>query len=238
MTTATDPTPRRTAAAHRAAPSGNRLRRALRAAANPTLLCGIVAPFVVYELLSGRTSEATALAVGAAFPAAATLWTLVRTRRPDPVALMTLAGIVLGLLGALLFHSPLFLLLKESVVTGSIGLVFLSSLLAARPLTFLLSRSMMASTPAELAAFEASWDDDRIRSGHRRTTLQWGAALLLDAGVRTALAFVLAPGTLLAVSPFLAAAIIGPVVLVTLRRRRRAAARLAAARLAAARAQA
>jgi hypothetical protein len=230
MTTATDPTPQRTEPAHRAAPSAGRVRRALRAAANPTLLCGIVAPFVVYELLSGRTSEVTALAVGAAFPAAATLWTLLRTRRPDPIALMTLAGIVLGLVGALLFDSPLFLLLKESVVTGSIGLVFLGSLLAARPLTFVLARSMMATTQAERTAFEASWDDDRIRAGHRRTTLQWGAALLLDAGVRTALAFVLAPATLLAVSPFVAAAIIGPVALVTFRRRRRAAARLAATR--------
>jgi hypothetical protein len=89
---------------------------------------------------------------------------------------------------------------------------------------------MTASTPDELAAFEASWGEARIRSGHRRTTAQWGAALVLDAGLRAALAFVLAPGTLLAVSPFLAAAIIGPVALVTLRRRRRATARLAAAR--------
>jgi hypothetical protein len=228
--TATDTAPQRPVAGHRAAPAENRVRRALRAAANPTLLCGIVAPFVVYEILSGRTSEVTALAVGAAFPAGATLWTLVRTRRPDPIALMTLTGIVLGLVGSLVFDSPLFLLLKESVVTGSIGLVFLGSLLAARPLTWLLARSMTASTPAELAAFEASWGEARIRSGHRRTTAQWGAALVLDAGLRAALAFVLAPGTLLAVSPFLAAAIIGPVALVTVRRRRRAVARLAAAR--------
>jgi uncharacterized membrane protein (UPF0136 family) len=215
--------------AHRAEPTPGRVRQLLRHAANPTLVFGIVAPFAVYELLSGRTSEVTALAVGAVFPAAATLWTLVRTRRPDPIALMTLGGIVLGLLGALVFDSPLFLLLKESAVTGTIGLVFLGSLLVARPLTFALGRSMMATTSAERSAYDATWDVPGVRAGDRRTTLEWGAALVLDAGLRTVLAFVLAPGTLLAVSPFVAAAVIGPVALVTFRRRRRAAARMAAA---------
>ena len=85
--------------AHRAEPASSRARQLLRHAANPTLVFGIVAPFAVYELLHGRTSEVTALAVGAVFPAAATLWTLVRTRRPDPIALLTLGGIVLGLVG-------------------------------------------------------------------------------------------------------------------------------------------
>lgn len=216
--------------AHRATPSETPARRVLRHAANPTLVFGIVAPFVVYEILSGRTSDVTALAVGAAFPAGATLWTLVRTRRPDPIALMTLSGIVLGLIGALVFDSPLFLLLKESAVTGTIGLVFLGSLLAARPLTFALGRSMMATTPAERAAYDATWDVPGVRVGHRRTTLEWGAALVLEAGLRAALAFVVTPGTLLVVSPFLTAAVIGPVALVTFRRRRRAAGRMAVAR--------
>ncbi|HEY2222046.1 VC0807 family protein [Actinomycetospora sp.] len=213
-----------------AATTGGRVRRALRHAANPTLLCGVVAPFAVYELLSGRTSEVTALAVGAVFPAAATLWTLVRTRRPDPIALMTLAGIVVGLAGALLFASPLFLLLKESVVTGVVGLVFLGSLLAARPLTFIMGRTMMATTDAERSAFAATWDIGAVRAGHRRTTLQWGAALITDAALRAVLAFLVTPGTLLVVSPLIAAAVIGPVAIATLRRRRRAAARMAAAR--------
>ncbi len=215
--------------AHRAASSGNRARTLLRHAANPTLLLGVVAPFAVYELLHGRTSDVTALAVGAAFPAAATLWTLVRTRRPDPISLMTLAGIVLGLVGALLFDSPLFLLLKESVVTGTIGLVFLGSLLAARPLTFVMGRSMMATTDAERSAYDATWELAPVQAGHRRITLQWGAALVTDAAVRTVLAFVLTPGTLLAVSPLIAAVVIGPVAIMTLARRRRAAARMAAA---------
>ncbi|MCD2197424.1 septation protein IspZ [Actinomycetospora endophytica] len=227
--TAMETAPQHSAGAHRVAPAEatDRRRQFLRAAMNPTLLFGIVAPFVVYELLSGRTSVVTALAVGAVFPAAATLWTLIRTRRPDPIALMTLGGIILGLIGALIFDSPLFLLLKESVVTGTIGLVFLGSLLAARPLTFVLARSMMASTPAQSAALEASWDRATVRAGHRRTTIEWGTALVVEAGLRAALAFVLTPGTLLFVSPFLTAAVIGPVAIVTFRRRRRAAARLA-----------
>jgi hypothetical protein len=185
---------------------------------------------VVYEALSGRTSEGTALAVGAAFPAVATVWTLARTRRPDPVALMTLVGIVLGLIGALVFDSPLVLLLKESVVTGAFGLVFLGSLLATRPVTFALGRTTMATTPAEQEAYDATWHSPGVRAGHRRTTLEWGVAFLVDAGGRAVLAMFLTPGMVLLVSPILAAAVLGPVALATLRRRRRAAARLSAAR--------
>jgi hypothetical protein len=216
--------------AHAATPAQSGARRLLRHVVNPTVLLGVVAPIVAYDVLSGHTSDVTALSIGAAFPAAATLWTLVRTRRPDPAALMTLTGIALGLVGALVFDSSLFLLLKDSAITGGFGVVFLGSLLAARPITFALGRTMIATTPAEREAYDATWDNPAVRAGHRRTTAQWGAAFLLDAGLRAVLAFVLAPGTLLVVSPLLAAAVLGPVALVTVRRRRRAAARMAAAR--------
>jgi hypothetical protein len=227
--TAAGTAPEHTGPAARTATTASRARRVLLHTA-PTLLFGLIAPIVTYDLLSPHTSEVTALSVGAVFPAAATLWTLVRTRRPDPVALMTLAGIVLGLIGALAFDDGLFLLLKESVVTGAFGLIFLGSLLAARPITFALGRTMMATTPGEREAYDALWDHPGVRAGHRRTTSEWGAAFLLDAGLRAVLAFVLAPGTLLVVSPLLAAAVLGPVALATVHRRRRAAARMAATR--------
>jgi hypothetical protein len=231
--TATGTAPERTGPAHRDAPATGRARRVLRHAA-PTLLLGVVAPIVAYDLLSEHASDVTALSVGAAFPAAATLWSLARTRRPDPVTLMTLAGIVLGLIGALLFDGSMFLLLRESAVTGAFGLVFLGSLLAARPVTFAVARAMMATTPAERSVFDAGWERPLVRAGHRRTTLEWGVAFLVEATGRAVLAFLLTPGTLLLVSPLLSAAVLGPVALATVRRRRRAVARLAAERAAAA----
>jgi hypothetical protein len=229
--TATGTAPERTGPAHRVASPIHRARRVLRHAA-PTLVLGVIAPIVTYDLLSGHTSDVTALSVGAAFPAAATLWSLARTRRADPVALMTLAGIVLGLVGALLFDSSMFLLLRESVVTGAFGLVFLGSLLAARPVTFAVARATMATTPAERSEFDAGWERPLVQAAHRRTTLEWGVAFLVEAAGRAVLAFVLTPGTLLLVSPLLTAAVLGPVALATVRRRRRAVARLAAARAA------
>jgi hypothetical protein len=229
--TATGTAAERTGPAHRVASPIHRARRVLRHAA-PTLVLGVIAPIVTYDLLSGHTSDVTALSVGAAFPAAATLWSLARTRRADPVALMTLAGIVLGLVGALLFDSSMFLLLRESVVTGAFGLVFLGSLLAARPVTFAVARATMATTPAERSEFDAGWERPLVQAAHRRTTLEWGVAFLVEAAGRAVLAFVLTPGTLLLVSPLLTAAVLGPVALATVRRRRRAVARLAAARAA------
>jgi hypothetical protein len=78
--------------------------------------------------------------------------------------------------------SPRFLLLRESLVSGMIGIVFLGSLLLPRPLAYYLARSTVAKqSPQELNTFEVAWPKPRfVRTMYVMT---WG--LGFGIGVRS-----------------------------------------------------
>jgi hypothetical protein len=183
------------------------------------LLVNALAPFATYEILTARgVSELAALAAGALFPLAAVSISVVRTRRLDPFAAVTLASIAVGLIGGLVFDSPHFLLVKESVITATIGLAFLASLAARRPLIFVFARRMVDDP----AAMEQRWSQPQGRRPFRIITLVWGVALVAEAAARIALSFVVTPGVLMLVSPLLAVVTLGSVTAWTLHRRREA----------------
>jgi hypothetical protein len=181
------------------------------------LLINAVAPFATYAILTGQgVSGLAALAVGALFPLAAIAVSVVRTRRLDPFAAVALASITVGLIGALVFSDPRILLVKDSIITATIGLAFLGSLAAARPLIFVFARRLVGD-PATL---EQRWSVPEGRRRFRALTLVWGVALVAEAAVRVALSFVLTPGVFLVVSPVLAVAVFSSVMAWTFRGRR------------------
>jgi hypothetical protein len=187
-----------------------------------SLLFNAVAPFTTYVILTSHgVSELTALAVGALFPLAVAVIGAVRSRRLDPFAAVTLAAIAVGLTGGLVFDSPRVLLLKDSIITATIGLVFLGSLAARRPLIFVLARQI-AESPAARAALEQRWTLAAVRRRYYLITLVWGLTLVVEAAVRVTLSFLVSPGVLLIVSPLLALAAFGSVGLWTVRQRRAA----------------
>ncbi|WP_433505225.1 VC0807 family protein [Pseudonocardia halophobica] len=180
------------------------------------LLLGIVAPIAAYWVLTALGApDLTALAWGVLFPLAGVVVGIARERRVDVLAALSLGAIAVSLAGALLLHSATFLLVKESLVTGVIGVGFLGSLLARRPLPVLLLRGR----PGAAEVMEARWVDPGFRRALRGITIVWGCALLAEAGLRVVLALFVPPGVLMVVSPLLAAAVLGPVALWTARRR-------------------
>jgi len=183
----------------------------------PGILLGVVAPFVVYQVATSLgVSDLAALAWGAVFPLAGIAVGLARTRRLDAISAISLASIVIGLGGGLLLHSAEFLLVKDSLVTATIGLAFLGSLLAARPLVFTIGR---AQAPERADVFDRRWAEPAFRHALRRMTAVWGTALLAEATARIVLSLLIPHGVLLLVSPLIAAAFLGPVALWTVRRR-------------------
>jgi uncharacterized membrane protein len=185
--------------------------------AGPEILLGAVAPFVSYQVATWLgASELTALSWGAVFPLAGIALGFVR-RRFDVISATSLAAIVVGLGGALLLHSAQLLLVKDSLVSATIGLAFLGSLLAARPLIFVIAR---AQSPERAAVFDARWAEPAFRRALRTMSAVWGGVLLAEATTRVVLSLLIPPGALLLVSPLLAAAFLGPVGLWTVRRRR------------------
>jgi hypothetical protein len=100
-----------------------------------------------------------------------------------------LAVFGIGLVLAVVGGDPRFILLKDSFTTGGVGIVFLLSLLATRPLTF---AALQSWQPAKAAELDAIWD---VAPGVRRTfrvsAIVWGVGLLLEAGLRVPLIYVL-----------------------------------------------
>lgn len=190
----------------------------LSRAASPTILLGMAAPFTCYEILTAHGfSELSALAVGAVFPLAVAAWSALRRRHLDRIAMISLAAILMGLGGGLLFNSPEFLLVKDSIITGSIGVAFLVSLATARPLTFVFSQEL-SNDPAARERLDAQWDDPAVQARHRRLSLAWGLALLTEAALRVVVSLLVSPAALLLISPLLAAAVFAPMAAWTLHR--------------------
>ena len=188
----------------------------------PTLLLNIGAPIAAYEVLTNRgASELTGLLVAAIFPVLAVALSAVRARRLDPVGALSLAAIALGLAGTLFLHDPRVLLVKDSVITGGLGLAFLGSLLTARPLLFVIGREMTTSgDAAKLQRYDELWASANYRRHSRQATVIWGVALVGEATARVVVSFLVPPGVLVAISPLLAVAVFGPLALWTIRRRR------------------
>ncbi len=186
-----------------------------------TLVLNIVAPFVVYQFASGHGLDEThALLLAAVFPFAGIVVGAIRTRALDPIGAISLVAIVLSVAATLAFSDPRILLAKDSLVTATIGLAFLGSLLAPRPLIFVLGRRFAATDPARLADFDSLWQNPRARASVRLTTVVWGAGLLAEALIRVACALLLPAQIVLAISPLLSIGTLALLGLWTFRRYR------------------
>jgi len=162
----------------------NGLKAALEVAAN------FAAPFAIYSLTRGQLGDVKALLLSSAPP---TLWSVgefIRARKIDALSIVVLAGIVLSLLAFAGGGGVKVLQLRENLVAGLIGLVFLGSAAVGRPLIYELSRAVARRQSAERAARVEQLGANAL---FRRTmwvaTLVWGFGLLAICGLCCALVF-------------------------------------------------
>ena len=198
------------------------------------LLVNIVLPYVIYVKAEAGLGQVGALLAASVPPI---LWSgleFARKRRIDAVSLLVLAGIILSLLAFFGGGSVRFLQLRENLVTGLIGLVFLGSAALGRPLIYQLARAgKLRESPAEAARFESLRDKPRFRRTMTLLTLVWGFGLLAQTAVACLLVFSLSIPRYLIVSPIVGYSIMGGLALWTFwyvkRMQRRGAADAAAA---------
>ena len=173
-------------------------------------LVNFILPLVIYNYAEVALGEAQALLASSVPPI---LWSLVefaRYRRIDAVSLLVVSGIVLSLLAMLGGGGVRFLQLREKLVTGVIGLVFLGSALINKPLIYELARaSRRRKSEREAQEFEAL----QVHAGFHRTmtvmTLVWGLGLLADVAVSVALLFALSVREYLIVNPIVGYGVVG-----------------------------
>ena len=100
------------------------------------LIVNVALPYAVYSWLQPRYGDVRALLASSAPPIAWSLGTLAVKRRVDAVSIFVLLGIALSLLAFVGGGSVKFLQLRENLVTGAIGLVFLGSAAIGKPVIY------------------------------------------------------------------------------------------------------
>lgn len=153
-----------------------------------------------------------------------------RKRRFEPIAVLSLAVIAIGIGTAGITGNAGFAVAKESLFTIAFGVICLGSLATARPLIFQLGRRYSTGGDATaMAAWDARWTaQPGFRYVLRLITAIWGCVFLLEAVLRIVAAFTLPVTTSTIVSVALQVVALGGLILWTTRyaayRRRLAAA--------------
>ena len=169
----------------------------------PNLLVAGVFPIIAYALVRPHvSSDATGLALVLVFPVAEIVFERLRRGRFEPIGIIALIGISLGLIGAVAFNGNATLLkVRESVLTGAFGLVCLLSLAAPRPAMFYMGRMFATGgDPERTAEFNELWTLPTVPRRFRIVTLVWGIGLVGEAVFRTVLAFSIPTQTFLIIS--------------------------------------
>ncbi len=187
-----------------------------------------VGPFLIYNFGHKSLGDVRALLAASGPPIAWSIVELVRKRHLDAVSVLVLAGIALSILAFLGGGGAKFLQLRESLVGGLIGLIFVGSAAVRRPLIYELARaSMRRRSQAEAAEFEARRDNPHFRRAMTVITLVWGFGMLAHTALSCILVFTLTIHDFLLVSPVVGYGVVGLLALWTYaygRRRRRIAA--------------
>lgn len=101
------------------------------------ILFGAVLPYLIYLVARHfDLSIVHALALGSLCPVVVLVLAYVKAGRLAAFSLVMLAATLTSLIASVWFNSAYLALLKSSLVSGAVGLVFLVSLLLSRPLIF------------------------------------------------------------------------------------------------------
>jgi hypothetical protein len=183
-----------------------------------------VLPFVIYNLTDKQLGDVGALIASSIPPIAWSIGQFVRSRTVDALSLLVVTGIALSMLALMGGGGAKFLQLRENLVTGVIGVIFLGSVAIGRPLIYYLARANFTRRAAssELAEFEGMRDNVYFKRTMRVMTLVWGAGLVFRTVVAAILVFTVSIPTYLALHSVLGYATMGALAAWTLWYARRA----------------
>jgi hypothetical protein len=192
-----------------------------------------VLPYLIFGWAKPYWGEVDALIASSAPPIVWSLIEFARRRRVDALSILVLSGIALSLLAYIGGGGVRMLQLREKLVTGLIGCIFLGSAAIRRPLIYELARATLARRgSAELDGFVALKDNPYFRRSMTVMTLVWGCGLVAEAALAGALVFTMSVQQFLIVGPIVGNVMMGALALWTFwysrRQRRKGEARRAA----------
>jgi hypothetical protein len=175
-----------------------------------------VAPLLIYNLTKSELGDVRALMTASGPPILWSVIEFIRQRKVDAIAILVLAGIALSLLAFAGGGGVKFLQLRENLVTGLIGLIFLGSVLIGRPLMFVLAKAgAQRLKPQHAASVAALHDDAPFQRAMALVTLAWAAGLLAASALNCWLVFELSIQQFMVVSGPISYATIGGLTVFT-----------------------
>jgi hypothetical protein len=169
-----------------------------------------ILPYLVYNYATVKLGPAPALIAASAPPILWGIIQFIRVRKVDAISVLVLSGVVLSLLAFAGGGGVKFLQLRENMVTGLVGLIFLGSAAIGKPLIYQLARAGVRRRAADrVAIVEAIRDDARFRAAMTTATLVWGGGLLASCAAHCALVFMVSIRQFLLISGPISYSIIG-----------------------------
>ncbi len=193
----------------------------------PSILINGAVPLAIYLILKHYNySDLIALSASVLFPVIGSVISIVRQHTLDLIAAIALVGIAVSIIAVFLGGDPKLLLIRESFVTGALGIACFVSLLFPRPLMFYFGRYFAtANDPAKRAKYNELWQYPYFRFVNRVITVVWGVSYAGEFILRVILVYTLPTAVVLAVSPIILGGITILTIAWTFAYARRAAAR-------------
>lgn len=183
----------------------------------PTLVIDGIAPIGIFKALEWLgVSPIWALAFGCVAPAFNNLRSWIRSRRLDPVGLLVMASLASGAVASLVSGDIAVRIVADTLVNGAWGLAFLGSLLFGRPVMFFLIRALVAGEDASRTEiWNGLWRYALFRSTLRWITAAWGVVYFAEVLIELGLARVLAPETVVTISPLMGVGAVVVLIMLT-----------------------
>jgi uncharacterized membrane protein len=153
-------------------------------------LVNFLLPFLIYDHWRASLGDVKALMASSIPPILWSIVEFIRLRKVDAISMLVVAGILLSLVAFIGGGGVKVLQLRENLVTGLVGLVFLGSAAIGRPVVYELARANMRRRgPDGAKALEAVRDNVHVRRVITTSTVVWGLGLLTICGVCCVLVF-------------------------------------------------
>lgn len=163
-----------------------------------SVLINIVLPYLIYAILKTHITSIMALSLAACVPLVDTLYHLIKDKKLDTFSSFIFLGIVLSIVAAWIGGDERFILLRESYVTGIMGLVFLLSLLTPKPLIYYFAMRFISNK----SVMTKRWEEEvSFRHFIRIMAAVWGIGLMIEALVKVIIVYEYPISKALVISP-------------------------------------
>lgn len=172
----------------------------------PNIAFDVGGTLAVYYLLLPHFDKTSLWPILAAsmVPLVSNVFSWVRKGRVDVVGIIILLGMAGSAIGLAFGGSQRLLLIRESFITGIIGIALLvSPLVLRKPVGYHVLRHFMAGQPGNPIPFERLWASKGFRRTIRVMTFGWGVLLVAEFCGRVAMALLMPIAFALAVAPLI-----------------------------------